>query len=112
VRAARSIRRAEPSLTLEIVRTPEARRRDVQIRYGVTASRRVGGAIERNRAKRRLRAAARAVLPLSALAGNDYVLVARRETLTRPFAALVADLATALSVVHARQRQLESGVTT
>jgi ribonuclease P protein component len=75
------------------------------VRYGVTASRKVGGAVQRNRAKRRLREAARSLLPLSAIAGNDYVLIARRETLVRPFDGLLADLARALEAAHARQRK-------
>lgn len=105
VRLARGVRRSQPSLTLEVAPTPEARRKPDTVRYGVTASRKVGGAVERNRAKRRLREAARTVLPLSAVGGNDYVLVARRETLVRPFDGLLADLARALSAAHARQRK-------
>ncbi len=69
---------------------------------GYTASRKVGGAVERNRAKRRLRAAAAALLPLYGQEGNDYVLVARRETLSRPFDGLLADLASALKAAQAR----------
>ena len=65
-------------------------------RVGFTASRKVGSAVARNRARRRLREAARRVLPAQARPGYDLVLVARRETLSRPFAALVADLETAL----------------
>jgi ribonuclease P protein component len=105
LRAARGVRRSQTSLTLELTPTPEAGRDPDTVRYGVTASRKVGGAVERNRAKRRLREAARAVLPLSAVAGNDYVLVARRETLVRPFDGLLADLARALEAAHARQRK-------
>jgi ribonuclease P protein component len=66
------------------------------VRLGLTASRRVGGAVERNRARRRLREAARRVLPASAKPGYDLVLIARAETLRRPFVALVADLEAAL----------------
>jgi ribonuclease P protein component len=64
-------------------------------RVGFTASRRVGIAVERNRARRRLREAARLVLPAHAAPG-DYVLVARGGTATRQFAALVRDLEAAL----------------
>jgi ribonuclease P protein component len=53
------------------------------------------------RSKRRLREAARAILPLYAREGHDYVLVARTATLTRPFAALLEDLATAIAGGHA-----------
>jgi ribonuclease P protein component len=66
------------------------------VRLGLTASRKVGGAVERNRARRRLREAARLLLPALAAPGYDLVLVARAATLRRPFAALVEDLATGL----------------
>jgi len=65
-------------------------------RVGYTASRRVGGAVQRNRARRRLRAAVAAVMPQHARTGHDYVLVARASTVRRPFGALVQDLETAL----------------
>ncbi len=66
------------------------------IRVGFTASRKVGGAVMRNRARRRLRAAVNRVMPVSAKAGHDFVVIARSATLRRPFGALVADLETAL----------------
>lgn len=66
------------------------------MRVGFTASRRVGGAVERNRARRRLRAAAAEVLPAHGARGCDYVLIARQGTLTRPYGALAGDLAGAL----------------
>ena len=56
----------------------------------------------RNRLKRRLRAAARAVLPGSGIAHADHVLIGRSEGLTRDFAALTADLAKALAKCAAR----------
>lgn len=65
-------------------------------RVGFTASRKVGMAVARNRARRRLKAATAQVLPLHAVPGHDYVVIARAETLRRPFAALKDDLATAL----------------
>jgi len=65
-------------------------------RVGFTASRRVGGAVARNRAKRRLRAAADTVLLRRALADRDYVLIARTVTLKRRFQDLVQDLDRAL----------------
>jgi ribonuclease P protein component len=65
-------------------------------RIGFTATRRIGGAVERNRARRRLRAAAREVFPGLALPGHDYVVIARRQTLARPYAELLSDLSDAL----------------
>ena len=63
------------------------------IRYGITASRRVGNAVARNRAKRRLRAAAREILPASGAGGYDLVLIARAATIGRSYSELKADLA-------------------
>ena len=70
-------------------------------RIGFTASKKIGNAVLRNRAKRRMRAAARAVLPELARPGWDYVLVARPEaTVARPFTDLLSDLTSALTSVH------------
>jgi ribonuclease P protein component len=69
------------------------------VRVGFTASRKVGNAVERNRAKRRLRAVARSVMPAQVVAGHDYVLVARAAVLTCDFATLESDLASALAEV-------------
>lgn len=66
------------------------------VRFGVTATRKIGGAVVRNRAKRRLRAAARALLPQFGRPGFDYVLIARAGTTTRPWARLLDDVKTAL----------------
>ncbi|PTE13637.1 ribonuclease P protein component [Pseudogemmobacter blasticus] len=73
-----------------------------KVQIGFTASKKIGNAVARNRAKRRLREVARAVLPRLAQPGWDYVLVARPDaTIARPFAALLADLEAALTAVHA-----------
>ncbi len=94
-------------LTLEMCPAPEGETE--AIRVGYTASRKIGGAVERNRAKRRLRAVAQNVLPLYGLPGNDYVLVARRETLTRPFGGLLSDLKSALAAAHVRLGRSQPG---
>lgn len=69
---------------------------DAEIRAGFTVSRKVGNAVARNRARRRLKAAAERVLGDLGKAGHDYVLIGRQATLNRPFQALVADLRKAL----------------
>jgi ribonuclease P protein component len=72
-------------------------------RIGFTASRRVGGAVSRNRAKRRLRAVAAYVMPGRVLAGHDYVLIARSGVLTCVYAKLAADLISALNEMARQQ---------
>ena len=66
------------------------------IRAGFTATRKVGGAVVRNRAKRRLREAARLLLPAYGVAGRDYVFIARGGTATRPWVRLLDDVKSAL----------------
>lgn len=72
-------------------------------RIGFTCSKKIGNAVTRNRAKRRLRAAARDVMPGLARDGWDYVLVGRPgATVSRPFSALAGDLDGALRRLHAK----------
>jgi ribonuclease P protein component len=71
-----------------------------RVRVGFTASKKVGGAVERNRAKRRLRAAAADVLPDCAQSCTDYVIIARAATLRRPYEMLVEDLRTAVGKIR------------
>jgi ribonuclease P protein component len=94
---------AAPGLVLQMAETPLAdpfQTKATDIRVGFTVTKKVGNAVIRNRAKRRLREASRAVLPLYAAPGHDYVLIGRDATLTRPFATLIEDLKQALRKVH------------
>ena len=86
----------------------QARRRqpdelaEAPVRIGYTCSKKIGNAVTRNRAKRRLRALVRAVMPGLAQPGWDYVLVGRpQETVSRDFKDLQDDLANAMARVHA-----------
>ena len=67
------------------------------VRLGFTATRKVGNAVIRNRAKRRLREAARATAPLLAVPGSDYVFIARMGTADRPWDRLLDDVKSALT---------------
>ena len=68
---------------------------------GFTCSKKVGNAVARNRAKRRLREVAKLILPKHGRPGWDYVLVGRAETTaTLPFSQLQSDLIRALKKVH------------
>jgi ribonuclease P protein component len=75
------------------------------IRVGFTASKKVGGAVVRNRARRRLRALAREVLVREAQPGYDYVLIARAETATRDYADLAKDVRFALKRLRLLQKK-------
>ena len=76
----------------------QARPRDDRplVRAGFTATKRIGGAVERNRAKRRMREAARLILPDLGRPGFDYVFIARGGVTTRPWDRLLDDVKSAL----------------
>jgi ribonuclease P protein component len=87
-------RAVRPGLILQAAPQPDDG--NAALRIGFTVSKRIGNAVVRNRAKRRLRAAAASVLPLHGKAGTDYVLIARAGTGERVYAELLADLEGAL----------------
>jgi len=97
LRAASGRKAATPGLVLQMCATPAPLKNDRSIRIGFTASRKVGNAVARNRAKRRLRALAREVLARHGQGGQDYVLIGRPETVTRPYELLRTDLMGAIA---------------
>ena len=73
------------------------RKDNAPMRVGFTCSKKVGNAVARNRAKRRLREIARLILPISGQPGHDYVLIGRANvTATTDFAAMQTELAQSL----------------
>lgn len=102
LRVARGAKWATPGLILQAAARPDAAGEAVSpaARIGFTVSRKVGGSVERNRARRRLREAARLVMPARARPAIDYVLIGRHTTLTRSWPQLVHDLETALSRIR------------
>jgi len=95
VRAARGNRAGRSAFGLQMIDSP-----DPVPGLGFTVTKKTGNSPERNRIKRRLRAAvtacARDFRP-----SHDYVLVGRREALSEPFDKLVSDLAACIARVHA-----------
>jgi len=81
------------------------------LRIGFTVSRKVGNAVVRNRVRRRLRAVAELVMPVRARVDCDYVVIGRRQSLTRPFPALVQDLELALRKVQAERVTQQTAAT-
>lgn len=69
---------------------------DPKVRVGFTATKRIGGAVQRNRAKRRMREAARLIVPQLGQPGVDYVFIARGGMITRPWTRLLDDVKSAL----------------
>lgn len=75
------------------------------VRIGFTVTKKVGNAVVRNRARRRLRAAASQIFPEHGTPGHDYVLIARSLTVTCPFNCLLDDLKQALIKLDAPSRR-------
>jgi ribonuclease P protein component len=92
--AARGQRAGRTSLALQAVGVE-----DSAPGIGLTVTKKVGNSPERNRIKRRLRAAARAC-GTAFQPQHDYVIVGRREALTTPFEKLVSELNSAIAKVH------------
>ncbi|MFT6773866.1 MAG: ribonuclease P protein component [Paracoccaceae bacterium] len=102
IAASKAERWSTPGLVMQARRRAPEEPMGAGPRVGFTCSKKVGNAVARNRAKRRLRAAVDLTMPGRALPGWDYVLIGLHEaTAARPLPDLCADLAAALDVLHA-----------
>ena len=101
--AGRGRKAARPGLVLQALPQPAG-----GLRLGFTATKKIGNAVARNRAKRRLREAARLLLGEAPPAGWDLVLIARDGTGRRPWPALLGDLRGALRQVGVPEAGLPS----
>jgi ribonuclease P protein component len=70
---------------------------DPRMRLGITVTKKIGGAVVRNRMKRRFRALAREILPQAGVPGADHVLIGREGGIERPFDQLRDELGKALA---------------
>jgi ribonuclease P protein component len=98
-RVARGRRANAESFALQLRARAENEVAEAGPRVGFTVTRKIGGAVERNRIRRRLKAALAAASAIAPNPDSDYVLVARRPALTRRFAALVADVERAFAQI-------------
>ena len=88
--------RAIGGVVIQMRKNPE---NNGQMRVGFTATKKIGNAVQRNRAKRRLRACAQTHLPQYGLAGHDYVFIARDRTNESQFDQLQNDVKKALLIL-------------
>jgi len=95
--ASRARRASTPGFTLQARARAHEEPDAHAIRVGFTCSRKVGNAVARNRARRRLREATRIAMPEAAVPGADHIFIARRMDAERPFEDLVRDTRHALA---------------
>ena len=96
-----AVQRARKQARRTIVLQARDRRDDsALIRTGLTVSRKVGNAVERNRVRRRLRTVLNNVAPVKSRPGHDYVVVGRRNALNAAYDAIVADMNSAFEAIH------------
>jgi len=96
--ASRGLRAGRAGFSLQTIAVEQP-----EVGIGLTVTKKVGNSPERNRIKRRLRAAVRACGGQFQIQ-HDYVLVGRREALSLPFSKVVSDLSSAIAKVHAKPR--------
>lgn len=105
VRVSKGRRFFTPAFALQAAPRNPAQARDSAAerpRFGLTITKKTGNAVERNRIRRRLRETLKCAPAMDAKPGYDYVIVAHREALARPFTALVADLERAVTEINAK----------
>ncbi|HEY1735205.1 MAG TPA: ribonuclease P protein component [Methylovirgula sp.] len=102
VRTAKGRRAKEPSFSLQAARRTGA---EGPPRFGFTVTKKVGGAVIRNRIRRRLKEALRLSPVLSARPGYDYVILGREAALNQDFAALKDSLARAIADIHGEKER-------
>jgi ribonuclease P protein component len=106
--AARGTSRAAQGAVVQLRRRDD----DGPPRVGFTVTAKLGGAVRRNRIRRRLKEAVRLAAADHFRAGHDYVIVGRAATIDRPFADLVGDIVWAVGYLHrspAHDRSAGSG---
>jgi ribonuclease P protein component len=72
------------------------------MRVGFTVTKKIGGAVVRNRMKRRFRALAREIVALNGIPGADHVMIGRAKGIERDFATMRLELVTALDRLRRR----------
>ena len=98
--AAKADKQVRRGLVLQARQRPADEDSATPIRFGLTASKKTGNAVTRNRIRRRLRAAAQELLPIHGQTGFDYVLIGRVHTAPRAWHALKQDLTSAVKAIH------------
>src|SRR5205085_2697209 len=75
---------------------------EAEMRVGFTVTKKIGGAVVRNRMKRRFRALAREIVPVKGIAGADHVMIGRAGGIERDYSLLRSELSGALDQIRAR----------